>query len=492
MPERRPSRPGGRPSGGPRPRPPQAQRPHSNHDHARKDRPASTGKPRPGASGRPRSFQAGRPAQPQARQDDRRGPEGAPTHGPERLQKVLAHAGVASRRECEDMILQGRVEVDGITIRELGTKVDPSKSKISVDGQRVKLEPLVYYAVHKPSGVVSTNNDPAGRPRVVDLLPEIPQRVYTVGRLDEASTGLILLTNDGDLANKLAHPKYGVEKVYRAVVAGTPTPETLEKVTEGVWLAEGKARAKRVRIVGRRGDAAILEMVLAEGKNREVRRMLAKLGHKVMSLIRIAVGPVLLKGIAPGQSRPLNSYEVGLLRKVAAGIPIKTREHEEPRTSQRGPARHGIAPTPSKDTTSTPREARVEGPGGPRPAYQSNAPRPQGPGGPRPAYQSNGPRPQGPGGPRPAYQSNGPRPQGPGGPRPTAGKRPPGPLARRKPGGPTSPPPENDVPRRKIIGLDVQSGPTRPGAPMIKPGKKLRAPRASLGLKRTPDADAEG
>ncbi len=150
---------------------------------------------------------------------------------------------------------------------------------------------MVYYAVNKPKGYVSTNSDPSGRPRVVDLLPEIPERVYTVGRLDEDSTGLLILTNDGELANRLAHPRYGVEKLYRALVAGLPTREMLAKLTEGVWLSDGKVRAKRARIVGRQGQATMLELVLAEGKKREIRRMLSKLGHKVMSLNRVAVGP---------------------------------------------------------------------------------------------------------------------------------------------------------------------------------------------------------
>ena len=137
--------------------------------------------------------------------------------------------------------------------------------------------------MNKPKGYVSTNNDPAGRPRVVDLLPEIPERVYSVGRLDEMSTGLMILTNDGELANRLAHPQFGVEKVYRAVVAGQPAPEVLQQADEGVWLAEGRSGPSGSGSSGSQGEATILEMVLAEGKNREVRRMLAKLGHKVMT-----------------------------------------------------------------------------------------------------------------------------------------------------------------------------------------------------------------
>ena len=135
---------------------------------------------------------------------------------------MLAHAGLGSRRSCEDLIKQGRVSIDGQIVRELGTRVDPARARIAVDGEAIRLESMVYFAVNKPKGYVSTNLDPAGRPRVVDLLPEIPERVYTVGRLDEESTGLMILTNDGELANRLAHPRYGVEKLYRALVAGVP------------------------------------------------------------------------------------------------------------------------------------------------------------------------------------------------------------------------------------------------------------------------------
>ena len=181
---------------------------------------------------------------------------------------------------------------------------------------------MVYFAVNKPKGYVSTDVDPAGRPRVVDLLPEIPERVYTVGRLDEDSTGLMILTNDGELANRLSHPRYGVEKLYRALVAGLPDPEIVSKLTAGIWLSDGKVRAKRARLVGRQGQANVLELVLSEGKNREIRRMLAKLGHKVMSLNRVAVGPISIKGIAMGACRSLSRQEVDLLWKVANGISV--------------------------------------------------------------------------------------------------------------------------------------------------------------------------
>ncbi|WP_081578382.1 pseudouridine synthase, partial [Singulisphaera acidiphila] len=310
----------------------------------------------------------------------------------ERLQKILAHAGIGSRRACEDVIRQGRVTVDGKVVKELGTKVDSRQAKIAVDGQVIHLERMVYYAVSKPKGYVSTNNDPAGRPRVVDILPEIPQRVYTVGRLDEMSTGLILLTNDGELANKLAHPKFGVEKLYRVIVAGTPERETLDKLVDGVWLAEGKVRARRVRVVGKKGQATILEMVLAEGKNREVRRMLAQLGHKVMSLTRIAVGPITLKGLAFGEYRPLSQNEVEMLHRIASGETVAPTRFQSNRRPQQSPGRGRPSgpEEPRRDSAefnagegygSRPPQGRREGPpssGGPRrPSSYSQGPRDQ-------------------------------------------------------------------------------------------------------------------
>jgi 23S rRNA pseudouridine2605 synthase len=293
----------------------------------------------------------------------------------ERLQKVLAHAGLGSRRACEELILQGRVAVDGQIVRQLGTRVDAAIARVTVDSEPIRLETTVYYAVNKPKGYVSTNFDPSGRPRVVDLLPEIPQRVYTVGRLDEDSTGLLILTNDGELANKLAHPRYGVEKIYRALVAGLPGPEMLAKLTEGIWLSDGKVRAKRARIVGRQGQATQLELVLAEGKKREIRRMLSKLGHKVMSLTRIAMGPVTLKGLPVGNCRPLSRHEVDLLRKAAAGIAISPpRSFEGDRSdAPRTPHAHGsIRPHRDKADRSASQKRPVRPGPGPR-RFRDNA-----------------------------------------------------------------------------------------------------------------------
>ena len=332
MANRRPPRREGQGSG---------QGPGKGHGPARGARPAGPARP----NRRPLSTPHRAPSKPQAPSQAKAQPRPQSEAGPlQRLQKVLAHAGIGSRRGCEELILQGRVTVDGQLVRELGTRVDPARQKVAVDGQRIHAERTVYYAVCKPKGYVSTNDDPAGRPRVIDILPEIPERVYSIGRLDEMSMGLMILTNDGELANRLAHPRYGVEKLYRVIVAGTPDSSVLTKLTDGVWLAEGKVRAKRVRVVGTKGQATVLEMTLADGKNREVRRMLANLGHKVMSLTRIAIGPITMRGLAPGGYRALSAVEVGLLRKVAAGISVTPprahdRPQQPPRRGPRGPSR---------------------------------------------------------------------------------------------------------------------------------------------------------
>lgn len=232
---------------------------------------------------------------------------------------MLAAAGLGSRRQCEELIATGRVEVDRRVVAELGTCVDPARQQIRVDGQPLSKPKLVYYAVNKPAGVLSTNRDPSGRPRVIDLLPAKGARLFTIGRLDLHSDGLILVTNDGELANRLTHPRYGVSKTYRVVVAGRPAREVLAKLLAGVHLAEGVARAERVTVKSHHKESTTLEMVLREGKNREIRRILARVGHKVLRLTRTAVGPVRLGTLPPGGSRPLTREELAALRREAHG-----------------------------------------------------------------------------------------------------------------------------------------------------------------------------
>ncbi len=206
-----------------------------------------------------------------------------------RLQKVLAAAGVGSRRQCEEMIREGRVEIDGRTVTEMGTRVNPDAQKIRVDGETLRRPKKQYFLVNKPTGILSTSRDPSGRPRVIDLAPS-HERLFTVGRLDKSSEGLIIVTNDGQLTDLLTHPRYGVEKTYLAQVAGMPSPETIAKLRRGVQLSEGFAHAKRVYVRRTQKQSSILEIVLDEGRNREVRRLLACVGHKVMKLRRTAIG----------------------------------------------------------------------------------------------------------------------------------------------------------------------------------------------------------
>ena len=243
------------------------------------------------------------------------------TSAGERLQKVLAAAGIGSRRECEVVIQEGRVMVDGRIVRTLGTRVDPARQRIQVDGEAIRPPHLVYYLLNKPKGFLSTSRDPSGRPRVFDLLAAIPQRVFSVGRLDRESEGLLLLTNDGELTNRLTHPRYGVPKTYEVQVAGRPTPEDLAKLRKGVYLSEGRVAVDKVRSMGSRGRSTMLEIVLSEGRNREIRRMLARLGHKVMVLRRTAIGPISDAGLRPGEYRKLHAGEIETLRRLASRPP---------------------------------------------------------------------------------------------------------------------------------------------------------------------------
>ena len=259
----------------------------------------------------------------------------------ERLQKILAQAGIASRRDCEELIREGRVEIDRKTVTELGTRVDPLKQEVRVDGEPLARPKLVYYAVNKPVGVVSTSSDPAGRPRVIDMLPPDAPRTFSVGRLDMETEGLILVTNDGELANGLTHPRHGVEKIYQVQVAGKMEPAVLMQLKRGIYLAEGYAHVKHVRIKSSRMKSTMLEMVLDEGRNREVRRLLAKVGHKVQRLKRIAVGPVRLADLPSGAVRPLLPKEVAALQAAIAKGPAAGAAKGKPRAAAAAKSKTG-------------------------------------------------------------------------------------------------------------------------------------------------------
>ncbi|MFI7114411.1 pseudouridine synthase [Nonomuraea sp. NPDC050227] len=231
-----------------------------------------------------------------------------------RLQKVLAQAGVASRRACEEMIGDGRVTVNGQVVRRFGAKVDPAAQVIHVDGKRIPTAPdLVYYALNKPIGVVSTMDDPQGRPCLADYVEELAPRLFHVGRLDTETEGLLLLTNDGELANRLTHPSYGVQKKYWAKVPG-PIPRDLgRRLKQGIELEDGIAKADSFAIVQEHGQQALVEVVLHEGRKHVVRRMLEEAGHRVIDLARIEFGPVKLGRTKAGTVRALSLKEVGEL-----------------------------------------------------------------------------------------------------------------------------------------------------------------------------------
>ncbi|MBM7854669.1 pseudouridine synthase [Desulfohalotomaculum tongense] len=238
----------------------------------------------------------------------------------ERLQKFLAHAGVASRRKCEELILEGRVKVNGKVVRELGTKIDPDKDKVQVDGRWIKQkEKYVYLMMNKPRGYVSTVSDERGRKTVMDLLKDVKERVYPVGRLDYDSEGLLLLTNDGELTQALTHPKHQIAKTYKVRVEGVPTLDNLERLANGVKLEDGVTAPARVYLTHIKDGNALLEITIREGKNRQVRRMCEYIGHPVKRLVRTRIGPLELRNMSSGEVRELNNAQLRELFK-AAGI----------------------------------------------------------------------------------------------------------------------------------------------------------------------------
>ncbi|HEV7299125.1 MAG TPA: pseudouridine synthase [Tepidisphaeraceae bacterium] len=305
----------------------------------------------------------------------------------ERIQKVLANAGVASRRSVEEMIRQGRVAVNGTTMTELPILINPAKDKVTVDEEPVKLvsregkesTERFYLLMNKPKGVVSTNVAQGEQTRAIDLLPPGHPRVYPVGRLDAESKGLLFLTNDGELTNRLTHPRYGVPKTYRAVVDGFVTGEVIEELGKGVWLADRETGAgfktarTMAKVVKRGRDSSVLEVTLREGRNRQVRRMLAKLGHKVRDLTRVRMGPLTLEGLNVGHVRALTPREVKELKKFGQEV--------NERAAKRAETGAAAAHTTRKAPPRAPRSA----PSGPRSASPSLRTAPPGPRSGRPA-----------------------------------------------------------------------------------------------------------
>lgn len=255
----------------------------------------------------------------------------------DRLQKILSQAGIASRRAAEKLIADGRVSVNGVTVREMGTKADPLADDIRVDGRRLKgPERVRYILLNKPAGYVTTRSDPQRRPTVIDLLRGLREYVYPVGRLDYETEGLLLLTNDGDLAAKLTHPRHGVERTYEARVAGTPGADAIERLRKGIPLDGRKTQPADVELLSRRGrDSseaghnrqdrrdrdALLRITIREGRNRQVRRMCEAVGHPVKALMRTRIGSLTDRQLKPGHWRELRAEEVRALKKSAVTPP---------------------------------------------------------------------------------------------------------------------------------------------------------------------------
>ena len=235
----------------------------------------------------------------------------------ERLQKYLAQAGIASRRQAEELIKNGRVKVNGQTVTEMGLKINPASDVVTFDDFETSLqEEKIYLILNKPARVVTTLLDPQGRCKVTDLIKGVKARVFPVGRLDYLTEGLLLLTNDGELAYRLTHPKYKVDKTYVAEVRGAVAEPALRKLQQGVMLADGLTAPAQVRCLGVRKGTSTLEITISEGRNRQVRRMCAVVGHPVLALKRVRFGPLNLEGLEAGQYRHLHDVELEALKKA--------------------------------------------------------------------------------------------------------------------------------------------------------------------------------
>lgn len=238
---------------------------------------------------------------------------------PERLQKVISQAGIASRRDSEELIKAGRVKVNGVVVTELGTKVEPTRDKVAVDNKLIRTEKSVYILLNKPRGIVTTLHDPEGRKTVASLLPDISERIYPVGRLDYNTEGLLLMTNDGELTHALTHPSHEIDKTYRAKVLGRPPEEKLDRLRAGIKLEDGLTAPAKVNTIeyDREKDLTTVEIVISEGRNRQVRRMFEAIGHPVRQLKRVKFAFLTLVGVRRGAYRHLEPDEVENLRNIA-------------------------------------------------------------------------------------------------------------------------------------------------------------------------------
>jgi 23S rRNA pseudouridine2605 synthase len=284
----------------------------------------------------------------------------------ERLQKILARAGFASRRGAEQLMLEGRVVVNGTVVRELGTKADLGSDDVRVDGVRVKApQALVYLVLNKPRGVVTTRKDPEGRPTVMALVPQVAG-LFPVGRLDVTTEGLILLTNDGAFAERVSHPRYEVPRVYHAKVHRVPDPETLERLKRGVRVESDFMAVDRARVIQAENNAWV-ELTLHEGKQHEVKRLLEAVGHPVSKLRRVAFGPVTTKGLEPGEFRSLTPAEIAGLRKGEGGrAPAMRRVPRRRKHPAAAPTRTEAPPRPAGSTRGAQGSKRTEAPPPPR------------------------------------------------------------------------------------------------------------------------------
>jgi 23S rRNA pseudouridine2605 synthase len=246
----------------------------------------------------------------------------------ERLQKVLAAAGIDSRRRCEELILEGAVRVNKKVVDTLPAFVDPDVDVITVHGRGLRPAQKVYYLLHKPKGVICTNSDPERRRKAIDLVPD-RQRVFCVGRLEIDSSGLVLITNDTELSNRLTHPRYGVVKRYIVVVEGRIEEDHIEKLKKGVWLSEGKATTSAIKVLHRGDKESMLEITLKQTLNRQIRRMLARVGLEVKTIKRTRIGRLDIRGLGPGQWRLLTGKEIEQLKKRSCPSPMPDASDDE-------------------------------------------------------------------------------------------------------------------------------------------------------------------